>query len=144
MEARSVEDFFERCNLLMMGKRPETILRRALNVLRDPRQWTRGARARDAQNRPVPPNHPSAVCWCIEGAVSMACNPYGVFPPYFMILLDRVARRHGAESAGLLNDHYRYEIVLQVLEEAIIECTAPEGGSHDTDEHTHCGGSRTP
>ena len=59
----------------------------------------------------------------------MACNPYGILPPYFMRLLDPIAQRHGVSGIGELNDYYRHEIVLQVLEEAIIECSSLEGGN---------------
>ncbi len=35
----NAEEFLERCNTLMLGKKPSVILHTALEVLRDPRRW---------------------------------------------------------------------------------------------------------
>lgn len=35
----------------------------------DPRRWSRGAYARDAQGRPVNVQDPAAVCWCAAGSL---------------------------------------------------------------------------
>lgn len=36
------------------------------------RGWTRGALARNAAGAPVSPHDPSAVCWCVLGALDAA------------------------------------------------------------------------
>lgn len=52
----------------------------------------------------------------------MACNPYGILPPFFMKLLDKVAAEYGAISIGDLNDNFRHDVVLEALQRAIARC----------------------
>ncbi len=117
---RSAEEFLHRCNQLMMGQRPEVILRKAYERISDERRWARGSNALDAQNKRVKHYDPSAVKWCIEGAVAISCNPAAILPPFFMVLLDQIAAELGYESVGLLNDGAYHRTVLNVLEEAIV------------------------
>lgn len=37
-------------------------------LLSSERQWTQGVGARDADDKPVRPDSPVAVCWCMQGA----------------------------------------------------------------------------
>ena len=117
----SADSFLAQCNLLMCGQPPKEILRKALATLEDPVRWTQGARARDDRGRPVSPSHPSAVCWCMESAVAMACNPYGVLPPYFMYLLDEVAAEEFGHDYGapLFNEHYGHDSIIALLKLAL-------------------------
>lgn len=39
-------------------------------LLTDPSHWTKGESARDVRGKEVPPNYPSAVCWCMTGALN--------------------------------------------------------------------------
>jgi hypothetical protein len=116
-------EYLNRCNALMMGQRPEVILRKALERIRDEEHWTQGAYARDASGRRVKPYDPAARRWCIEGAVALACNPAAVLPPFFVLLLDEIAANYGYESVGFLNDGVYHYAVLSVLEEAIIRAS---------------------
>jgi hypothetical protein len=104
----------------MMGQRPEVILRKAYALIADEQHWTQEAYARDAAGRQVKPYDPTAVKWCIEGAVAISCNPAAILPPFFMVLLDKIAEELGYESVGLLNDGAYHRTVLYVLEEAIV------------------------
>lgn len=87
-------------------------------MIRDPDRWARGARARDAEGNAVSARDPDATSWCLEGAVAICCNEYGILPPYFMLLLDSVAEDHfGFEwGAPLFNEHFTHEAVLDLLE----------------------------
>lgn len=123
----SAEQFLAKCNELMMGQRPEVILRKAYERIRDEDRWCTEAYARDASGRRVRPYEPTAVRWCIEGAVAISCNPAAILPPYFMVLLDKIAEELGYESVGLLNDGAHHELVLRVLEEAIIRAEQMPG-----------------
>lgn len=107
----------------MMGQRPEVILRKAYALIQDESCWTREAHARDASGRCVKPYDPRAVRWCIEGAVAISCNPAAILPPFFMVLLDKIAEELGYESVGLLNDGAYHRTVLYVLEEAIVRAS---------------------
>jgi hypothetical protein len=107
----------------MMGQKPVDILRKALALIQDESRWTQEAYARDAQGRRVRPYDPAATCWCIEGAVAISCNPAAILPPFFMVLLDKIAEELGYESVGLLNDGAHHHVVLRVLEEAIVRAS---------------------
>jgi hypothetical protein len=120
---RSAEEFLEKCNQLMMGQRPEEILRKAHALIADERNWTQEAWARDASGKMVKPYDPAAARWCIEGAVAISSNPAAILPPFFMILLDKVAEEMGYESIGLLNDGAHHATVLRALEEAILRAS---------------------
>ena len=118
----SANEFLERCDLLMMGQAPRTILQKAYETIKDPARWTTGAMAVDENNRRVRPNDERAVRWDVEGAVAIASNPYGILAPFFMKLLDEVAEEYGMFSIGALNDSFQHERVLAVLQEAIDRC----------------------
>lgn len=118
----NAKEFLERCNRLMLGQDPKDILRRAADRIRDPAHWTVQAPARDAQSRWVKPHDPSAVRWDIQGAIAIECNPYGIFPPFFMKLLDELAEKYGCESIGMFNDAYSHDRVLRIMAEAEEAC----------------------
>lgn len=86
----SVESFFDQCNALTSGKSSLQILRETRAFLSDESRWTKRALARDQEGYPVRPEDPTAVAWCLEGAVSLACNPFGIVPPSMLKLLDKV------------------------------------------------------
>ena len=48
---------------------PLTLARQVRELLAVPERWTQGAPARSAKGRRVPPSSPSAVCWCVAGAI---------------------------------------------------------------------------
>lgn len=107
----------------MVGQKPEDVLAKAVEMIRDPCQWTRGARARNELGQPVHPADPTAVAWDMEAAVAMACNPYGILPPFFMVLLDEVAQEKHGTYAVFIAEDYRHEIVIDLLEAARTKLT---------------------
>lgn len=131
------------------GRHPATVLRSARAILTDPEQWTEKALARDVHGEPVRPNSPNAVCFCLEGAIALCSNLGGVLLPYFSNLLDEQVRLHPVTQthsellvvplpkdegdvdtddmfneptycASLFNDTFRHDIVLDLLDRAII------------------------
>lgn len=115
----TTDTFLERCNALMQGQDAITVLRRAKEILQEPEQWTPRARALDVRGSWVRPDHPTATRWCIEGAVSLACNKFGILPPYFMVVLDRAAMEYGCDSVNLLEDALDHTGVLEFLDRVI-------------------------
>lgn len=75
---------------LTRGRAPVEIFGMVRLLLNDEILWTRQALARDVHGRPVRPNHPDAVCWCVEGAIAFVANDRGVVPPFFMQYMDLV------------------------------------------------------
>jgi hypothetical protein len=43
-------------------------LRAARALIEDPKRWTKGEEARNADGDPIHPSKPEAVCWCALGA----------------------------------------------------------------------------
>jgi hypothetical protein len=72
----------------LLCRPPVEVLKIARILLDDMWLWSQGARARDEEGLPVPPNHPRACCWSITGAIAVASNPYGITPPFFLRVLD--------------------------------------------------------
>lgn len=131
-EPVSVEVFVERCNRLMNGQPPELILQKAHDLLFNVECWTKGARARDQQGRPVRPEDPNAVSWDIEGAVSICCNNFGILPPYFMRLLDHIAvsvREWKVMGVDDANERLDHASILQLLRLAIEHVQSGHGRS---------------
>lgn len=118
---RTPEEFLEQCNALMSGQEPKLILRQAKALLLDEQRWARGALARDAAGRNVRPEHPTACCWSLGGAVARACNDVGILPPYFIVFIDRVVLEEFGSSDGfsVFNDYYSHESVLALLDKCL-------------------------
>lgn len=113
--------FLQQCSILTGGKPTLQILKEALELLVDPDRWTKYTRARASDGTPVRPEDPTAVCWCVEGAVAVLSNEYGVLPPQLMKALDRAVWSLSGEylSAGVYNDKVTHPLVLLLLQEAI-------------------------
>lgn len=75
---------------LYSGKSPEQILQLTRRLLDDQSRWTKNAKARDANNSVVHPGDPTAVCWCVEGAVGLLANKNAIVPFPLLELLDKV------------------------------------------------------
>jgi hypothetical protein len=105
---------------LMAGQGPQSILLRALWVLRDPNRWARQYFAEDEDRNWVPNNDPRAVRWSISGAVAAASNPEGIMPPYFMKLLDEATLSlYREESVNCLEEYCSHGHIVQVLLRAV-------------------------
>ncbi len=119
---RSVHSFFTRMNMLCQ-RPPRHVLQDALEILQDPHKRCRSpfAVAEDEVGQSVRPADPSAVRWSVEGAIAKVSNPYGVLPPYFMVLLDNVICDEFGMHCNVpyFEDHYGHAEILRVLELAI-------------------------
>lgn len=53
--------------------------------------------------------------------MALACNPYGILPPYFMCLLDETAEGEFGHVYGapLFNEHYGHDAIIALLKLAI-------------------------
>lgn len=49
----------------------------------------------------------------------MACNNFGILPPYFMLMLDQVAAEYGCYGVNLLEDALDHAGVVEFLERVI-------------------------
>lgn len=52
------------------------VLQAVRDRLREPQDWTQGAWARDNFGKPVGVFHLGAVCWCLDGALGLACESF--------------------------------------------------------------------
>lgn len=122
---RSADSFLKRCDLLMGGKHPRDILQAALHVIEDPARW--GQYTQDASGRLVAHHDPAAVRWCVEGAISISCNSFGIVPPYFMILLDDLLHEEFGFDWNVprFEQYYHHDCVVGLLKRAITK--VPEG-----------------
>lgn len=116
---------------LFNERTPSEILLATKQRLR-PDAWTKAAVARDARGRNVKPLDPNACCWCVEGALAVESNPYGLIPPILLQLIDAAAI-HVATHLGLhtpnsefsittmaeLNDMASFEVVHAALDVAL-------------------------
>jgi hypothetical protein len=85
-------------------------------LLADQERWTRGALARDAGGRPVPPRSSDACCWCLAGGAE-AC----ALGADALVLLQRSARAEYGRSLAGVNDEHGYEAVERVIAAALDE-----------------------
>ena len=120
----TVDAFFEHTSALTSGKKPLQILCETRELLSVEQRWTQGARARDVWKNPVRPEDPTAVAWCIEGAVAVVCNPFGITPFSMLRLLDKVVSIvfHTEEeiTVSMYNELMYYEAIVCLLDEAIL------------------------
>lgn len=72
---------------------------KALARIEDPKHWTRGTYARDAQGHTVHASHASAVKWCLRGAM-MVVPPLGTGQSMFLLY-------HNAAEALLRTSPFR-------------------------------------
>lgn len=117
----------------LMVRPAHEIVRIARILLSDINLWTQSANARDEYGKRVKPNHPSAVCWSMSGAIAIASNPYGITPPSLLKLLDGIVREWGLvqllaqtpdfelwENSDDFNDKRPHPFILALLDEATI------------------------
>jgi hypothetical protein len=117
---RSAESYLAKINTLLAGQPPRAVLQRALKIIEDPSRWHYFTQ--DAAGNVVRPNDLSAVRWCLEGAIARECNPYGILPPYFMVLLDTTLEEEFGFSWDLpyFEQHHDHAGVVSLLKLAIL------------------------
>ena len=86
-------------------------------LLSDPKRWTQGAMARDAQGNGVGHSSSDAACWCLDGAIRYAerHKPWRPGSPAFAALRERLHYT----SVAMFNDSSEHAEVLALLDRAI-------------------------
>jgi hypothetical protein len=99
------------------------LLERAMKRIEDPRAWTRGALARNADGQGANVVSPSAVCWCAMGAVRCEGGYDSVAEAARDALCASAdamgAFDHNALSAVELNDTRTHADVMEMFRRAI-------------------------
>lgn len=90
------------------------------DLLKDPKHWTKGSYAKDAEGLPVSSASPDAVCWCLGGAISKVSDNIEDANAYFNRLEEILTEMYDAESIEEFNDDLKttHADVLKVIEEA--------------------------
>jgi hypothetical protein len=92
-----------------------------LDLLRDPTHWTQRAYAKDADGNCVTSDDPSAVCWCIYGAINK-CYPND--EDHKMVLRHKLreilCKEYGNPTIAEFNDTGTHANVVALLEQAQI------------------------
>ena len=76
-------------------------------------KWTQEAEARNAAFRPVKPNDPEAVCWCLEGGIRLC------YPDNFFEIRDKLRDLINNDLLFEWNDHPNR--IFQQVYELIVE-----------------------
>jgi len=99
------------------------VLLAAKELLNDPKCWTKGTVARNANGGAVAPNNTDAVCWCAVGALAKICK-YPFNPTLYETVIyafENVSSRQN--GIGYWNDDKdrTHEEVLNAFDRAIFE-----------------------
>ena len=101
--------------------KPSELLVKAKAVIADPKHWTQGWYAKDAEGKSVGPRNPDAVCWCSLGALDKVAheeNANGAClaaTEYLVVVSDEC----GYSSISDFNDNLSHEAVMRKWDEAI-------------------------
>lgn len=96
------------------------ILKNMRMLLNDPMQWTQGAYARDAAGITQWPLHPSAVCWCLNGALVKIAE-FNIETLKVRDYLHSQATNSGYTCYIELNDSSTHSEILSFLDRALAE-----------------------
>lgn len=94
------------------------IIKKARELLSDPKRWTTGAGARDKHGDPIPVNSPMAVCWCMSGALARIAG--------YSDAWDAEKLLHPNFPGGItgFNDTHEHADVLELMDKAIARLEA--------------------
>ena len=97
---------------------PETryLLIDVRSLLENPANWTRREWARDVNGRGVEPEAPTAVCWCLEGAIVRAAK--GTFGPVTDEAY-RALRAAAGSPPAVFNDWHDHSAVLGLIDQVL-------------------------
>lgn len=74
-------------------------LRGVQTIFTEPEQWTQWSSAKTARGEKVISSHQDAVCWCLSGALTVACpDKHGHLVRILEFVADRVSGEHGVKN----------------------------------------------
>ena len=101
--------------------KPSELLIKAKAVIADPKHWTQGWYAHNAEGQDVEPAEPDAVCWCSLGALKKVAHEENANGACFAATeyLAVVAAECGYSGISDFNDNLSHEAVMREWDEAI-------------------------
>ena len=101
--------------------KPSELLIKAQAVIADPRRWTQGWYAKNAEGKSVGPCKPDAVCWCSVGAIDKVAHEESTYAARFAATryLARVSAECGYSDVSDFNDNSSHEAVMKAWDKAI-------------------------
>lgn len=96
-------------------------LAKAKTLIADPKHWTQGFYAQDAQGQAVGPAQPHAVCWCSVGVLSKVAHEENAYDARFAAArcLFDVSEECGYDGVTDFNDNSSHETVMKAWDKAI-------------------------
>ena len=101
--------------------KPSELLIKAKAVIADPKHWTQGSYAKDAEGRNVGPAKPDAVCWCSIGAIDKVAHEESTYAARFAATryLAVVSDKYGYSGITDFNDNSSHKVVMKAWDKAI-------------------------
>lgn len=101
--------------------KPSELLTKAKALIADPKHWTKGRYAIDAEGLNVGPGTSKAVCWCSVGAIEKVTHEEGVTDTRFKATqyLAQVSAKCGYSGIPDFNDNSSHKIVMEAWDKAI-------------------------
>ena len=101
--------------------KPSELLTKAKDVIADPKHWTKGWYAHNADGFDVGSCKPEAVCWCSLGALEKVAHEENTCSLELEAAkyLIKVSREFGCSDIPDLNDHSSHETVMKAWDKAI-------------------------
>ena len=101
--------------------KPSEFLIKAKATIADPKHWTQGFFAKDAEGHDVGPAKPDAVCWCSLGALDKVVHEENDYSACFAATryLFEVSAECGYSGIPDFNDCSSHEAVMKAWDKAI-------------------------
>ena len=101
--------------------KPSELLTKAKAVIADPKHWTQGRYAQDAEGQASAPCGPDAVCWCSLGALHAVAHEENTYNTRFAATryLAKVADECGYSGIPDFNDNSSHETIMKAWDKAI-------------------------
>ena len=101
--------------------KPSELLTKAKALIADPKHWTQGWYAHNADGFDVGSCKPEAVCWCSVGAIEKVTHEEGVTDTRFKATqyLAQVSAKCGYSGIPDFNDNSSHKMVMKAWDMAI-------------------------
>ncbi len=101
--------------------KPSELLTKAKAVIADPKHWTQGWYAKDAEGQPVGPRESYAVCWCSLGALDKVAHEENTYKTCLAATgyLFEASAECGYIGIPYFNDNSSHEAVMRAWDKAI-------------------------